>query len=636
MSVILRINLSTGQSWTDEPSDLFLRQYLGGALGAYYLYTESEAGIDPLGPDNVLTFTPGVLAHLAVGAFNRVAITAKSPLTGAIIDAQAGGFWGPECKMAGFDAIVIQGQAEHPVYVWIVDGEVEIRDARHLWGLDTGPAEDLIKQETGEARLRSCIIGPGGENLVRFANVVNNLRHFAGRGGLGAVMGSKNLKAVAVRSRPATKPELVDRQRTMSLLKSINQAYKEDEFFELILTPLGTPWGMWENQNRGRLPTRNFAEGVFEGASKIDHLALQKHEMTQETEGCYACLVRCKRVSGLDRDGQPRIERRYGGAEYETLGNFGPLLAIDDPVALQKANELCSRYTLDTISCGATIAWAIDCYQHGLISKQDTGGLALHWGDPGLLLQLIEMIAHREGIGDLLAEGAVRAARQFGAEAEALAAHGKGLEWPAVEPRTDLSQALAYAVSPIGADHMTTAGIDCGPEFWEMIPPPRSEGLSDQQVRVYFLQRTGGSMIDGFGICRFLVGATGLRRTLEVTEAALGWRASFWELMRAGDRRVTMFRAYNAREGFTIEQDQLPPKAFQPVQNGPEDGARLDPEEHGKAVERYYEVSGWDPETGWPRRGKLVELGLEWMLDDAIPRPFERRVIETDERNIGH
>lgn len=632
---ILRVNLTTEQSWVDTPPESFLRRYHGGSLGAYYLLTETTPGFDPLGPENVLTFTPGLLAHLAVGAYNRVAITAKSPLTGAIVDAQAGGFWGPECKMAGFDAVVVQGRSPAPVYLWIVDGRVEIRAADHLWGLDTGPAEDLIKRDTGEPRLRTCIIGPGGENLVRYANIANNLRHFAGRGGLGAVMGSKHLKAVAIRGRPATMPRPHDRARTFALLKDINQAYADDDFYREVLTPHGTPWGLWHNQAQGRLPTRNFAEGVYERAEAIDHNALSAHPMRQPSEGCYACRVQCKRAVEL-KEGPHHLDRRYGGAEYESLGNLGPLLAIDDPVVIEKANELCSRYTLDTISCGATLAWAVDCFQRGLITEADTGGLALRWGDGELMLRLITLIAHRQGFGDLLAEGSRQAAARFGPEAEALAAHAKGLEWPAVEPRVDMPQALAYAVSPIGADHMTTAGPDCGPEFWEMATPPREEGLSHRLVRAYYFQRTGGSLIDGFGICRFLVGATGLQRTVDLVKAALGWDVSLWELMQAGDRRMTLLRAFNAREGFTAAHDTLPPRAFMPIQNGPEDGTRLDPDEHRRAVLAYYAISGWDPNTGWPTLGRLLELDLDWLVDPAAPRPFETAATQAAERVMGH
>lgn len=632
---ILRINLTTGETWVDEPPEAFFRQYYGGAIGAYYLFTETKPGIDPLGPENVLTFTPGFLAHLAVGAYNRVAITAKSPLTSAIVDAQAGGYWGPECKMAGFDAIVVQGRATRPVYLWVVDGKAEIRDASDLWGLDTGLAEDAIKQAVGEPRLRTCIIGPAGENMVRFANIANNLRHFAGRGGLGAVMGSKNLKAVAVRGRPSAMPRPKDRARTMELLKQINQAYADDDFFKEVLTRHGSPWGLWYNQAHGRLPTRNFEEGVFEGADRIDHNALSAHEMSQKSEGCYACRVQCKRSIALENS-EHHIEKRYGGAEYETLGSLGPLLGIDDPVALEKANEMCSRYTMDTISCGATLAWAFGCFDKGLITIRDTGGLKLRWGDADMMLRLIGMIARRQGFGDVLAEGSLRASRRFGPESEALAVHCKGMEWPAVEPRVDMPQALAYAVSPIGADHMTVAGTDCGPEFWEMAFPPREEGLSDRLVRAYYLQRTGGSVFDGFGICRFLVGATGQQRTLDLIEAATGWKVSLWEMMRAGDRRITMFRAYNAREGFTIENDTLPPRAFKPIKNGSEDGARLDPDEHRRAVEAYYAISGWDPETGWPTKGRLMELGLEWMVDTAAPPPFEAAAMQQHERAMGH
>jgi aldehyde:ferredoxin oxidoreductase len=632
---ILRVNLTTGQTWVDEPPNPFFRQYYGGAIGAYYLLTETRPGFDALDPENVITFTPGFLAHLAVGAYNRVAITAKSPLTGAIIDAQAGGFWGPECKMAGFDAIVVQGRASQPVYLWIFKGHVEIRDANGVWGLDTGPAEDVIKQQTGEARLRTCIIGPGGENLVRYANVANNLRHFAGRGGLGAVMGSKNLKAVAIRCHPSTLPRPKDRVRTMELLKEINQAYAADDSYTDVMTPSGTPWGIWYNQNHGRLPTRNFQEGVFEGADQIDHNALNAHPMSQKSEGCYACTVRCKRSVAWS-EGDLQIGKRYGGAEYESLGNLGPLLGIADPLALEKANELCSRYTLDTISLGATLAWACDCYEQGLITSADTGGLELHWGDADGLLKLIDMIAHRQGFGDLLAEGSRRASQQFGSQAETLAAHSKGLEWPAVEPRVSMSQALAYAVSPIGADHMTIAGTDCGPEFWEMAAPPREEGLSDRLVRAYFMQRTGGSLIDGFGICQFLVGATGMQRTMDLIKSTLGWEVSFWEMMRAGDRRMVLLRAFNAREGFTIEHDHMPPRAFMPIRNGPEDGAKLDPREHRRAVEAYYAISGWDPASGWPTRGKLLELNLDWLVDESAPRPFDAVDRQQSERSMGH
>jgi aldehyde:ferredoxin oxidoreductase len=431
-------------------------------------------------------------------------------------------------------------------------------------------------------------------------------------------MGSKNLKAIAVSGDPSRTPILKDRPRVMELLKQVNQTYADDEFINTVMTPLGTRWGVWYNQSRGRLPTRNFEEGVFEGADRIDHRNMSELKMFKASEGCYACRVRCKRAVELD-DGRMVIERRYGGAEYESLGNLGPLLGIDNLVAIEKANELCARFTIDTISCGATLAWAFDCFEKGILTADDTGGLELRWGDADVALKLIDMIAHREGFGDVLAEGTRRASAGFGAPAEALAAHNKGLEWPAGDPRVEPAQALAYAVCPIGADHMTRGGEDLGPGFWELAMPPREDGFSGALVRSYYLQRTLGSVIDGFGICHFLVGATGLNRTVDLAEAATGWSMSIWEMMRAGDRRITMFRAYNAREGFTIEADTMPARAFKPIKGGPEDGSSVDPDAHARAVHDYYLLSGWEPETGWPTRGKLLELGLELMVGEGPP-----------------
>jgi aldehyde:ferredoxin oxidoreductase len=268
------------------------------------------------------------------------------------------------------------------------------------------------------------------------------------------------------------------------------------------------------------------------------------------------------------------------------------------------------------------MAWAIDCFRQGIISRSDTEDLVLDWGDTDLLHELIELIAHRRGFGNVLAEGSRRAASRFGPQAEALAVHNKGMEWPAVEPRVDFPQALAYAVSPIGADHMTTAGPDCGPGFEDTQSPPREEGLSKNLVNAYFRQRVGGSLIDGFGICRFLVGATGFQRTIELIEAATGWKTDLSELLLAGDRRTAMFRAYNAREGFTIEDDSMPPRAFMPIQGGPEEGTKLEPDAHRSAVERYYQVSGWDPVSGWPLKEKLEELDLLWLIETSVEPPF--------------
>jgi aldehyde:ferredoxin oxidoreductase len=619
---ILRINLSTGKVWIDEPPLAFFKQYIGGAIGAYYLLNLTKPGFDPLSEENVLTFIPGLLAHLPVGVFSRVSITAKSPLTGAIIDAQAGGFWARECKASGFDAIVIEGRAPEPVYIVIHEGKVDIHSAKSCWGMDTGDAEEVIRTETGLPRLKSCTIGPGGENQVRYACIANNLRHFAGRGGLGAVMGSKNLKAVSIQSTNRTSPKSVDREGVNRLIKAINLNYDEDEFIRVILHPFGTHWAVWFNQEHGRLPTYNFREGVFPNSSNYDHNALANHPMNRPAEGCFACTVRCKRSLAYE-EGNTRIDPVYGGAEYESLGNLGSLLGLHDLVTIEKANELCARYTLDTISTGATIGWAMECYEKGIITKAHTNGLELQWGNGDTVLQLIDMIAHREGFGNLLAEGSRRAATHFGSDAEALAMQCKGMEFPAIEPRVDPPQALAYAVCLTGADHMTTGGSDCGPEFWELETPPREQGITENLAKVYYLQRMLGSVIDGIGTCRFLIGTSGFQNILDLFKTTLDWQTSIWELMRAGERRLTLYKVFNGREGFTIDDDILPPRAFQPLKNGPEDGAIVDREQLRLAVEAYYAICGWNPKTGSPIEGKLMEMDLKWVNGIEKALPFE-------------
>lgn len=617
---ILRINLTTGNVWIDEPPLSFFKRYIGGAIGVYYLLNLTQPKFDPLSEENVLTFTPGLLAHLPVGVFSRLSITAKSPLTGAIIDAQAGGFWARECKANGYDAIVLEGRAQEPVYIVICDGKVDIRSAKSCWGMDTGEAEELIRAETGLPRLRSCTIGPGGENMVRFACIANNLRHFAGRGGLGAVMGSKNLKAISVQGASKTSPKQIDRDGVNQIIKNINHDYSEDEFIRVVLHPFGTHWAVWFNQEHGRLPTYNFQEGVFPESIEYDHNALAKHNMNRPAEGCFACSVRCKRSIAYE-EGNIRISSQYGGAEYESIGNLGSLLGVHDLVTIEKANELCARYTLDTISTGATIAWAMECYEKGIITKAHTDGLDLKWGNGEAVLKLIDLIAHRKGFGNILADGSHKAAAYFGSDAGALTVHCKGMEFPAVEPRVDPPQALAYAVCPTGADHMTTGGPDCGPEFWELESPPRDEGVSENLVKKYYFQRMLGSLIDGIGTCRFLIGASGFQNILDLFRISLGWQTSIWELMNSGERRMALFKAFNGREGFTIDDDDLPARAYQPLRKGPEDGAVVDKAQLHHAIEVYYEICGWNPKTGYPYPGKLLELDLDWINgnEDALP-----------------
>ncbi len=589
-----------------------MRHYQGASLGLYYLFQLTSPGFDPLSPENVISFIPGILAHLPLALGNRVSITAKSPLTGLVIDSQAGGFWGKACRDAGYDALVVQGAAQQPVYLLAGENGVEIRDAGHLWGLDTGAAHALIKEEVKQKNIQCCLIGPGGENLVRYANISNALRHFAGRGGLGAVMGSKGLKAVvAAPGRTSTQKPGPEAQE---IAKTTTKRFHEDPFLSTVMRPIGTPVAVSMKQEKGWLPAYNFRQGTFEQADQVDHKAIENSPVQAPSKGCYACPVRCKR-SAHYQENDLKIEKKFGGAEYESLINLGPLLGDGNLVAIQKANELCSRNTLDTISTGAVLAWAYDCYLQGILTQEDTGGLELRFGDSELSLQLIEMIIQREGFGNLLAEGVQRAAECIGGGAGDHAAHTKGLEWPAVDPRFEPLQMLAYAVSPIGADHMTLGGPHIGPEFVEFAPGEEDLSMPDEVVRAYYQQRTLGSFIDGAGICQFLIGAVPMNDLRGLFQSALGWPVSIWEMMQTGDRRTTLMRAFNAREGYSAAHDDHPALAYQVIEDAGKTTYQLHKEDFQSAVKSYYQISGWNPETGWPTDGKLLELGLTWLRD---------------------
>lgn len=609
---IALVNLTTRKVIIEQPDEKFMRRYQGASLGIYYLFQLTSPGFDPLSPENVITFTPGILAHLPLALGNRVSITAKSPLTGLIIDSQAGGFWGKACRDAGYDALVIQGAAENPVYIVAGGSGVEIRDAGHLWGLDTGETHAILESEIEQKNIQCCLIGPGGENLVRYANISNALRHFAGRGGLGAVMGSKKLKAVvAAPDRSVAKAQKPD-SNTLEITKNTTRLFNQDNFLSTVMRPIGTPIAVRMKQDKGWLPAYNFKQGTFSEADKIDHKAIDASGVQAPSKGCYACPVRCKRSAHYHQD-DVEINKKFGGAEYESLINLGPLLGEGDLVAIQKANELCSRNTLDTISCGAVLAWAYDCYQQGILTQEDTGGLELEFEDSTLTLKLIDLIVHRKGFGDLLAEGVRRAADQIGERAANYAAHTKGLEWPAVDPRFEPLQMLAYAVSPIGADHMTMGGPHIGSEFTQFAPEKEDLTLPDEVVRAYYQQRSLGSFIDGAGMCQFLIGAVPMDDLRHLIRSALGWSVSIWEMMQLGDRRTTLMRSFNAREGFKADHDIQPQIAYNEINDAEGKSYHLNQEDFLTAVEKYYEISAWDPDTGWPYEGKMLELGLTWL-----------------------
>ncbi|HLC30652.1 MAG TPA: aldehyde ferredoxin oxidoreductase family protein, partial [Dehalococcoidia bacterium] len=448
---ILRVNLTNRQVSVEEPDELFYRRYLGGAgFVTYYLLKELKPGTDPLSPDNILIFALGPMTGTAVPGASRNCIGAKSPLSGGIAKSEVGGYFGYELKRAGFDSLIVEGRAEAPVYLWIHSGEVEIKDATHLWGKTVLEAQDAIEAELGERQVRTATIGPGGENLAAISCIVTDLRNAAGRGGTGAVMGSKNLKCVAVKGRQMPQP--ADRPKFLEMAQYMNRNYMNigaaGSFHDL---GTGNIPLMVGGNTIGNLPIKNWGDGDFDAKNITADAVRDTYRVAMEA--CPACQVRCKKVVELENEFY-KVDRRNGGPEYETLASFGSFLGIDDLAAICRANELCSLYSLDTISTGGTIAFAMECFENEILTREDTGGISLRFGNAEAMLKMIDMIAHREGIGDILADGSRKAAQRIGRGAEEFAMQVKGVELGMHEPRLKQGLGLIYSVALNGADHV--------------------------------------------------------------------------------------------------------------------------------------------------------------------------------------
>ena len=593
---ILHVNLTTGQLRVEEPNEAFYRKYMGGsALALHYLLKEVPAGADPLGPENVLVLALSVLTGTAISGQSRMTAAAKSPLTGGIGDSQGGGFWPAELKFAGFDAVVIKGKSDKPVYLWINAGNYELRDASHLWGKITGDAEATIKEELGDDKVEVLQIGPAGELGVRFAGIFSMSNRANGRTGMGAVMGSKNLKAVVVRGKK--RPGAADK-KSLSELAKWGAANLEDSDIAG-LAKYGTAETTGSNQSIGTLPTYNYNSGVFDGWEAIDGTTMYDTILRGASEGkqdrlgrdtCYACTVRCKRVVEI-KEGPYKVDPHYGGPEYETSSTFGNYCAIDDLAAVSKANELCNKYGMDSISCGATISWAFEAFNEGKLTLEDTDGLDLTWGNAESMVKLTEKIAKREGFGDILAEGSERAAKKIGRGTEAFLITFKGQEAPAHMPRVKRSLAVIYAANPFGADHQShehDAAIEDDFEYYEdrlavlgftEAQEPRS--LSDEKIRFAAASQRMYSTMDSLNLCQFVFGPSwqlyGPTDMVSLVHFVTGWDdVTFEELQKVGERRVNMMRAFNAREGFDRRNDVLPEKLFKPLEGGPSDGWKLE------------------------------------------------------------
>jgi len=617
---ILHVDLSLETHWIEEPGLGFYRKYGGGSgIGAYYCLKEIPKGADPLDPENILAVSTSILTGAPIPFLSRFSINGKSPLGGTIGDSQGGGWFGPELKAAGFDAIIIKGIAKRPSYLWIQDGQVEIRSAEAYWGSETGEVQEQIRLETGEKFARVLSIGKAGENLVKYACIINENKHANGRTGMGCVMGSKRLKAIAVKG--SEKPELFDRVETLRLAKESAEIVKSDPMIQS-LSKYGTNDG-WAFMNEvGGLPTKNFKDGCFDDFMELTAEAF--HELYHKNETCYACPVKCK--IALKAETPYSIDPSYGGPEYETVAAFGSYLAIKDRHAIAKANELCNKYGIDTISAGASIAFLMECFEAGLLTQEQSEGLDLRFGNEGILVPLIEKISDVKGIGAFIAKGPREMAKVIGQGSSKFAMEIKGNPVPAHMARHKNSMAVIYAVNPYGADHCSAfedyAYIDTMEEeergfmrsldlndFTPFI------GITQEKTRMVLYTQFYMSIFDVLGICIFSEYLQNYDKICKIIQAVTGWQTSLFELMKIGERKVNLMKCFNVKHGIKSAEDCLSERMFDKLDKGATEGIAIDRAEFERAIQDYYEMAGWDYNKGRPFIGKLKELGLNWVVD---------------------
>jgi aldehyde:ferredoxin oxidoreductase len=623
---ILRVDLTRGVTSVDTFDEAFYRSYPGGkALAAYHLLRETAAGVDPLGPDNVLVLAAGLLTGAPVSTATRFTAVARSPLTGAYGESEAGGYWGPELRMAGFDAIILTGRSPQPVWLWVKDGAAEIRSAGDLWGQDPPVVQAAIKEAVGEKNARVLQIGRAGENGVPYALLMNELRHYNGRTGMGAVMGSKNVRAIAVKG----SGRIVDLAHDGAALGEIGKRLSKvipNHPQGWDLRTKGTP-GLTDGLNAaGILPTRNFRQGSFEGVDQIGWAAFEA--IRSGTRSCYACAVRCKPETAFSD--RYTVTDAYDGPEYEAIAGFGSNCAIFDIQLVARANELCNEVGIDVISAAGTVAFVMECVEHGLLSASDLGGLDLRFGNGEALLEAIPQIADRTGAGELLALGSREIARRVGPAAAEFAMQVKGLELAMHEPRGKVGVALGYATNEAGADHLVGFHdpIFVNPES---VPFKGAMGfgvtesadvftLGETKVHNWFLGERWNSAEKVLGFCFFGPVPRSFIQAQDVVDAvraATGWDVGVADILEIGERASNLARMFNVREGLSRGDDRLPGRLFTPLEGGPLTGRSIDPDAFEAAVSRLYELKGWDPATGVPTPERLRALGLEWAAEAA-------------------
>jgi aldehyde:ferredoxin oxidoreductase len=623
---ILHVDLTKGSLTVEEPKDAFYRKYLGGsAMGMHYILRDMPKGADALSPENVLTLFAGPATGAPISGQSRLNANAKSPISGGIGDSQSGGFFPAELKFAGFDGIVVKGKSSKPVYLSIVEGKYELRDAAHLMGKLSGEVDDILHKEV-DPKAEILQYGIGAENGVLFSSLVSMSNRHNGRTGMGLVMASKNLKAVVVRG--TKKVEMADPKTVTELNRVGPKALPENGDMDG-LAKFGTAVVVMFNNTIGTLPTRNYTEGQFEGCEPISGEKMAE-TVLKERDTCHACIVKCKRVVEI-KEGAYKVDPKYGGPEYETLATFGSYCGVDNLAAVSLANQICNEYVVDTIAAGATIAFAMECFEKGIITKEQTGGIDLKFGSAEAMLAALNALVKAEGeFGKTLGMGSARAAKKWGKGSDELLITFKGGEAPAHMPQAKRSLALIYAVNPFGADHQSS---EHDPYYEEGVgdfnldrlkqiglgSPQPAYSLTEEKVRFAYETEVFYSMLDSAELCQFVYGPTWTlydgNDTVKMLNAVTGWDLTLEELMEVGRRRLNLFRVFNAREGLGRKDDQLPKKFLKPlVGTGPTTGFSVTQEEFNTALDAYYKMAGFTAD-GAPTKAGLKKLDLEWAAE---------------------
>jgi aldehyde:ferredoxin oxidoreductase len=613
---LLFVDLTAGVITEDIPGESFYRSCIGGTgMGAKVMMERTKPGIEPLGPDNMLAFVTGPLTATGVYGGGRYTVTTKSPLTGGWADSNSGGSWGQELKNAGYDGIFVTGIAERPVCVVIDSGRARLMEGSHLWGRDTYETDDSLQSELGgPGRWAISCIGPAGERCSRLAGIVNDKGRTAARSGVGAVMGSKKLKAIAVRAARGARIEVADRESLRTVQSDYLHTLKSSRFLtglsaagtgadtSFLLSIGDCPTGNWTATGADALPTCANLDG-----SKMDAYRLRGY-------GCSACPVRCGALVRVD-EGPYKSEDESHRPEYETLGAFGSNCRNDNVESVIRANEICNRFGIDTIGVGGAVSFAIECYERGLIDSNDTGGLALTWGNSEAVVALTEQIAKQEGFGATLSDGAQLGAERLGRGSGQYAMHVGGRQLPLHDPRFSPARGMFYIADATPAQH-------CGPQGMSILDQGRALGsdpvLQSDSKGVFGAYETKGDiyargsaywqLLSSAGLCS-LYATFDTLPVVELLRPVTGWDMDWAEGLKAGRRILTLRQAFNVREGLGPNDFRLPQRFVGPLDAGPAAGNDIPFE---VMRERYYGAMGWDPKTGEPTSETLAELGIDW------------------------